>query len=232
MNERYANNNGIKIHYLDNAVKSRHIPLVYVPGMLGRAENFIDEFPLFSERRVISISLRGRGKSDAAKRGYTLSAHATDIAAVIKDTKLSSFVLLAYSAGVAYSLSYAIQHPELLSGIILLDFPAQYRKYSEKWVERVRGHIPEDKMYVAKALSQESENVPLWDNLNKLKCPTSLIYGGKSQFIDATQLEQYQTALPDINIICFEESGHELWQPDYDHFIQVIQEQIIQMDKE
>ena len=82
-------NTDINIHYIET---TDHVigllPLVYIPGALGNAEQFIEEMKSIFPRHCISISLRGIGKSDAPLKGYTFEEHILDISAVIK--KVSS----------------------------------------------------------------------------------------------------------------------------------------------
>ncbi|MBD8031971.1 MULTISPECIES: alpha/beta fold hydrolase [Solibacillus] len=56
-------NTGINIHYIEtNDHVPDLLPLVYIPGALGNAEQFIEETKSFFPRHCISLNLRGRGK--------------------------------------------------------------------------------------------------------------------------------------------------------------------------
>lgn len=232
MIEHTVDNQGVQIHYINNGVKDNKTPLLFVPGMLGYAEQFLDEMPLFAEREVIALSLRGRGKSDAPSKGFSFEAQVSDITAVIESAKLSSFIMTAFSTGVAYGLAYAVQHPERLKGIILVDYQARYPKISDDWIQSAADAFPDTNIEAIRAIARESTLIPLWDDLHKLTCPILLIRGGQSNYVSDEHISQYRTALPQIEIVTFEDAGHLVWQPDYERFIKTIKDFITKIEKE
>ncbi len=69
---RWANSEGVKIHYLESKdCDNKLTPIVYVPGALNYAEQSVELMQEFKRRKTISLSLRGRGKSDAPLTGYS-----------------------------------------------------------------------------------------------------------------------------------------------------------------
>src|SRR6059036_453604 len=70
----YALNGSVRLHYLDSNPNggARKTPIVFVPGMLGSAEDYLTEMETLASRRGLAMSLRARGKSDAPKSGYSL----------------------------------------------------------------------------------------------------------------------------------------------------------------
>ena len=100
--ERWANNKGVLLHYLDTGAFAAYnlVPIVFVPGALGSAENYVREMESLTPRRCLAVSLRGAGKSEAPEKGYTFEDHVFDIEAIIQESELNSFCLMAYSMGV------------------------------------------------------------------------------------------------------------------------------------
>jgi pimeloyl-ACP methyl ester carboxylesterase len=135
----FANSQNTNIHYLDSASDGNKetTPLVYVPGVFGFAEQFRDEMLLISNRRCVSISLRGRGKSDAPSNGYSIEEQVSDIEAVVKQSGVQYFCLMAYSMGVPFALKYAIENSSYIKGLILCDYPASYPKLTNTWSTNV-----------------------------------------------------------------------------------------------
>ena len=81
--EYWVKNNGVRINYLDSELVNKHIPLFFFPGMLTTAQDYVEDIKVMAPRRCLSLSLRGRGKSDTPVSGYALDDHVSDIEAVV-----------------------------------------------------------------------------------------------------------------------------------------------------
>jgi pimeloyl-ACP methyl ester carboxylesterase len=226
LSERYAKNNNVSIHYLESMdYATKLTPLVYVPGALNFAEQFKDEIQVLSPRRILSLSLRGRGKSDAPLTGYTLEDHVTDVKSVIEHSEIKSYCIMAYSMGVPYTIEFASQHPEQIKGLVLCDYQAKYPSIPESWVEGVlsRGFIKEEHHYVVRGIQKDSKEIHLWDKLKNITCPVLIIKGGtENALLKEDAMQKYKSYLKNVEIVEFSDSGHELWVPDYNRFINTI----------
>ncbi len=225
--DRYADNAGIRLHYLESEAAPGALlaPLVYVPGMLSSADEFADEMDHFAPRRCLAISLRGRGKSAAPPAGYAFADHVSDLAAVIARAGLDRCCLMAFSVGVAYALGYACAHPERIGGLVLMDYPARYPHFTQDWAERAvarsSAHRVEER--VVRALQRESEEIALWERLGALTCPALILRGGlPDSLLTAEQAQMYRRFLPSAEQVLFEDAGHALWAPDYQRFLWTI----------
>ena len=67
----WADNHGVRLHYLETGTASCSLPLVFLPGTFGYAEDYIDEMSALAPRRCMAVSLRGRGRSDTPAVGYS-----------------------------------------------------------------------------------------------------------------------------------------------------------------
>lgn len=78
--DAWALSGGVRIHYLDSGEEKdpARLPLMYIPGSLGSAEDFRAEMEKLLPRHTIAVSWRGAGKSDAPERGYTLEDQVAD----------------------------------------------------------------------------------------------------------------------------------------------------------
>ena len=112
--ENKVDNKGVSIHYIDSAPDGgdSKTAMVFVPGALGAAGDFLKEIEALAPRRCVAISLRGRGQSDTPRKGYTLDDHVSDIEAVVDTLALRDFCLMGYSAGVPYVIEYTARYPE------------------------------------------------------------------------------------------------------------------------
>src|SRR5437867_12592709 len=97
----YALNGSVRLHYLDSNPKggARKTPIVFAPGMLGTAEDYLTEMQTLASRRGLAMSLRARGKSDAPKSGYAFQDHLAHITAAVRTANVPDFCPSAYSVG-------------------------------------------------------------------------------------------------------------------------------------
>jgi pimeloyl-ACP methyl ester carboxylesterase len=232
MQDRFVENNGVKLHYINQeGDEYTRTPLVYVPGMFGSADNLREEIPLLGARRIISLSRRGHGKSDAPHVRYGFHEFVSDIKTVIDDTHIDHLHLMAYSAGVPMALQYTLNNPDKVVSLLLLDFPARYPAYSQSWVAKTKARH-EYPAHVVEAIQRDAEDIQLWSELNQITCPVRLIFGEQSQAITEQELADYKRYLPHIDIVRFRESGHQIWKPDYQRFITAINDFFNHLEKD
>ena len=118
----YAENKGVKIWY---EVHGQGEPtLIIVPGFqIVHSEEFKRDYVPFLSRhlRVVTLDLRGSGKSGQPAEGYDLISWAADLEAVIEDAGLDRFALAGNSCGAAICIEYCANHPDKVSHLILIN---------------------------------------------------------------------------------------------------------------
>ncbi len=230
-----ANNNGVQLHYVGNKDSADAMaPLVYIPGGLGTAEDPAPGMLELAPRQVFPVSLRGRGKSDAPESGYAFEDHVADLEAIVEDIiegiGANHVYLYGYSMSVPIAIEYAARHPERIAGILLGDYPALYPAISAEWPERVIAHGA--KPHVAHGIQKEAQQAVLWDRLKEITAPILYMYGcGEGAFIKEDGGKFIQEMVPHATFAAFKESGHELWEPDQEHYVSVIREFLAQADE-
>lgn len=129
---------GVRVHALEwSGVASDAPALVFVPGGTGNAwsaetiGSAMLDGRLGPQRRVLGVSRRGMGFSDAPARNYAPRYFADDVEALVNAAELSRYVLFGHSMGVPISIQYALRQPRGLVGLILGDAPAQYIDFAE-----------------------------------------------------------------------------------------------------
>jgi pimeloyl-ACP methyl ester carboxylesterase len=78
--------------------------------------------------RIVSVDLRGHGKSDAPKQNYTMAAYADDLAWLARELDLKKPVIVGHSMGGNVALEFAARYPHIPAAIVMVDsvvFPAQ-----------------------------------------------------------------------------------------------------------
>lgn len=100
-------------------------PLLLVHGFTGAKEDFADFLDGFADRgwHVVAPDLRGHGASDAPleEEAYSLDEMAADILALADALGWETFDLLGHSMGGMVAQVLALQAPERLRSLVLMD---------------------------------------------------------------------------------------------------------------
>ncbi|GBD08565.1 AB hydrolase superfamily protein YdjP [Candidatus Thermoflexus japonica] len=94
--------------------------------------------------RGYAVDLRGAGESDPASGTHTLAGYAADLHAFAEALGLSSFLLVGHSMGGGVALRYALDHPERLKGLMLVNplapFGTRTDPQMDAWVRAQQGN--------------------------------------------------------------------------------------------
>jgi pimeloyl-ACP methyl ester carboxylesterase len=118
---KYANVNGINLHYLERDGNSP--PLVLLPGLTANAHSFdgVVAAGLSPRFRTIAVDFRGRGRSDKPESGYSMADYSADIVALIDYLALENVVIVGHSFGALIGLILAAQHPARIEKLVIID---------------------------------------------------------------------------------------------------------------
>jgi pimeloyl-ACP methyl ester carboxylesterase len=233
LKEAWADNNGVQLHYIQSDLPDpQGVPLVFVPGGLGAADDYLMEFPQLAPRPCLALSLRGQGQSSTPDSGYTFAGYVSDIEAVLNQSGLRRFCLMGYSMAAPMAIEYAARHPDRAVGLIVGDYPARYPRLPDDWPQRARaafgGRVTD---HVLEAMQQDSAEVDLWPRLADIPCPVLVLYGSQpGALLHASDVARYRASLSRPQIVEFPDSDHQLWQPNYDTFMETIQAYLAQLD--
>lgn len=231
----WINNQGTSIHLIDSNPDptNEDLPFIIIPGLSESAEDYVPFMEMLLPRRCVAITLRGRGKSDAPQKGYTLEDHISDIESVIKQLGMSEFILMGYSRGVSYALGYALTHLSSVKGLVLGDYPAYHSQLPDGWVEYFsslppwRGKSLSERMptHALHGLQKDSRQVSFWDQLSSIACPVLVIRGGKQgAALSKEDANKYLEKIPHSKVVVFEESNHNIFEPDLNRFVDTVKE--------
>ena len=122
----YAENNGVKIWY---EVHGQGEPtMVMVPGFqIIHSEEFKRTYVPFLSRhmRVVTLDLRGSGKSDKPETGHDLETYVGDVHAVVQGARLDRFAMAGLSLGTPIIIKYQATRTGRASHLILLSGSAR-----------------------------------------------------------------------------------------------------------
>ena len=223
LQEKWAQNHEVRLHYLDNG--GNGIPVVFIPGLHGSAEDFGDILTAMAPHRAIAVSLRGRGRSSIPEVGYRFENHVQDIAAVVSAIGDEPVCLVGHSVGATYALGFALDDPQRMAALVIAGYPARYPELSADWGFRTMMQYPDVMSMIAVlGLQHEAADISLWESLPELDCPLMVLRGGKptSRLPEELAVE-YQRWRPDVQMVVFPDSGHRLWVPDMARFVQTIE---------
>lgn len=98
-------------------------PVVALHGITASCMSFVGVAEKL-ERRVplLAFDLRGRGDTDKPVQGpFGFSRHAADVAAAMSSLGLGPTTVVGHSMGAYVAVALAAEHPELVSGVVLID---------------------------------------------------------------------------------------------------------------
>ncbi len=119
---------GLRMHYLDWG--NKHLPpIVFLHGGALNAHTWdLVCLALRDEHHCIALDQRGHGDTDwAPDADYSMGAQLTDTKGFVDKIGLDKFILVGMSLGAINSLAFAINHPERLNNLVIIDAGPEMR---------------------------------------------------------------------------------------------------------
>jgi pimeloyl-ACP methyl ester carboxylesterase len=111
---------GITLAYQD--INPDSPPMLFVHGWGCDHTALAPQAEFFRRsHRVVSVDLRGHGKSDAPHQDYTMAAFADDLAWLCTELALTKPVVVGHSMGGNVALELAARYPGIPASIVLID---------------------------------------------------------------------------------------------------------------
>ena len=152
------------MHYVDWGTPTPDAPtMVLLHGLQDCARSWdIFSAAISPDYRVIALDGRGHGDSaHASPDAYGFRNYIADLEALVTHLQLSDFVLVGHSAGARYAFVFAVENPDLLRALVVVDIDpdavnpdsqgmfVRYNTESDEWdsldavVERLRDRQPQ-----------------------------------------------------------------------------------------
>ena len=122
MEEGWLERAGVRLHWLEwQTGPPREPALFLLHGLSSNARVWERMAACLEGRRVVALDQRSHGASDRPETGYELDALVADAAQAIRELHLGRPLVAGHSWGAAVALAVAAEHPELASGLVLVD---------------------------------------------------------------------------------------------------------------
>jgi pimeloyl-ACP methyl ester carboxylesterase len=138
----------VRLQYFESGAGPQDVVLVHGYQSSARIWRLLQEALDGSRFRTVAICHRGAGDSDRspARDDYTVERFAADDFAAAQALGLTKFVLVGHSMGGATVTQFALDHPEAVQALVLLDpAPLAGRELAPDWEERVRAQFAPDR---------------------------------------------------------------------------------------
>jgi pimeloyl-ACP methyl ester carboxylesterase len=158
---------GLRLHVRAYGARaSRALPVVCLPGLARTAADFESlAATLSSDRHVLAVDYRGRGKSDYDQNpaNYNLQVELSDLLAVLTAVGIGQAVFIGTSRGGILTMLLAVARPTAIAGCVLNDIgpvielkglmrikgyvgklsqPASFREAADGLQQRFGSHFP------------------------------------------------------------------------------------------
>ncbi|WP_224749598.1 alpha/beta fold hydrolase [Polycladospora coralii] len=119
--------NGVQLHY-QSVGTGKTILCIHPPLLTG--ENFYyQREQLANEFRIITLDLRGHGKSDASSLPLSYPLIVEDIVQLLDQLQINEVILCGYSTGGSIALEAMLRYPNLFVGGILISTMSEATRF-------------------------------------------------------------------------------------------------------
>jgi len=138
--ERYADENGVKLHYF---ISGKGSPVVLLHGYAETSHMWLPIMPeLAKNHTVIVPDLRGAGDSSKPESGYDKKNMAVDIHALIISLGFKRAEVVGHDIGLMVAYAYAAQFPQETERLVLMDaFLPGIGDWKNVWLMRDLWHF-------------------------------------------------------------------------------------------
>ena len=116
-----ANINGMNLNY---EIVGQGKAIVFLHGYTGSAQDWANQMLVLSPKyKVVALDQRGHGKSAASLREeeYSMPIFADDVFHLLRMLNIGKCCLVGHSLGGFIALEFALEHPDMLAALVLVD---------------------------------------------------------------------------------------------------------------
>ena len=116
-----ANINGVDLYY---EIAGAGGAVVFLHGSNNSSQSWVNQMPVLAPKyRAIAVDHRGNGRSAAPSRekDYSIKIFANDVFGLLKALNIEKCCPVGHSLGGFIALQFALDHPDMLAGLVLVD---------------------------------------------------------------------------------------------------------------
>ena len=140
----YSIRDGVRLFYTDSGLGDA--PLLFVHGWCCDHTYWRRQVPAFRRRhRVVSVDLRGHGRSSKPRQEYTIEGFCRDLEWLMGELSLRRPVVVGHSMGGVIALHLGARRRRAVSGVVIVDSPIfpkltrQLRRHLDAFISALEG---------------------------------------------------------------------------------------------
>ena len=224
--------------------------IIFIHGSGGSSATwFMQLRGLSDDFHIIALELNGHGKSPDRSEDNTTESYLTDIKEIV--TQYEEPVLAGHSMGGALSQLFALKHPEMISGIILIGTGAKLRvaplifdmlennfegyvdaagsymfheKTSLELIEASKIEIRKCKPSVISRDFSACDNFNIMEVLSDISLPSLILVGQQDLMTPVKYSEYLHEKLPNSTLHVIENAGHSVMLEQHRQFNEYIKD--------
>lgn len=112
---------GTEVNYADLGEQGRHRPILFIHGLSGQWQNWLENMPRFAtQRRVIALDLPGFGRSEMPSDKVSIERYGRVVADLCDQLEISPAVVVGNSMGGFVAAELAITRPDCVERLMLI----------------------------------------------------------------------------------------------------------------
>jgi pimeloyl-ACP methyl ester carboxylesterase len=223
--------NDINMYY---ELRGEGEPIVLIAGLGTDISPYREIIRRLSQKyKVLAFDNRGVGRTDKPDIPYIIEMMAEDTAGLLKETLPATRInVLGISMGGRIAMELALQHPELVKGLVLTSTSPRVTKNavssfskSIKWIRassRILGRSPQPYYAFTRQL-KASRSYDCTNRLDEIRAPTLILHGKKDKLAPYELAEEMHTGIKSSKMITFK-GGHMFFFWETERFIDTILE--------
>lgn len=228
---------GVSLHYQEAGLRSGPA-VILLHGFIDSHQVFEQILPPLAERyHLYTPDQRGHGESDKPECCYTQADYTADLQAFMQELDIPSATIIGHSMGAFIAHKFAVEHPDLVEGLVLVGgaaaceicaaFQEEIDKVSDpvdeayvRELQKSSMYAPVDDAYFERVIAQ-SMKVPahVWhrafaglaeeNHTDRLSAiqARTLIVAGDKDDFAQNQ-EELERLIPNSTLLIYEETGH------------------------
>ncbi|WNW11487.1 alpha/beta hydrolase [Pseudomonas sp. DTU_2021_1001937_2_SI_NGA_ILE_001] len=134
----FFEHDGCSLHYQEygQQASGQGAPILLLHGLGSSGQDWEYQIPALAARhRVITLDLRGHGRSDKPRERYSIKGFAADVEALIEHLHLGPVHLVGLSMGGMVGFQLAVDQPQLLKSLCIVNSGPQVkvRSLNDLW---------------------------------------------------------------------------------------------------